>query len=327
MNSDKIHIYPSLGKGFSMERYLNGVCQGCVDNKFEFQIIKPSRNGFLGKYIIYPLLVWKNRQRPGKHLIISERYSYLLFFLKRDKIIVCHDLHTLSPQARTPLIHRLLYEFFLNSMTRADKLVCVSDQTKNDLLQYSSKFRDSNKLEVIHNGIEEFWVSDQNLLEESSTWVDIFNSKKVLLSVGTDAWYKNNRWSLELLKKLDSEFHLLRIGEFSTENERYIERSGLGARITKVSNVSDQHLKMAYQRACYFLFPSVSEGFGWPSLEAALCGCSVITNRLKVTYEIFPNDEGLIFLEEAEDCIASNVKRVATPRYTLWVDQVKILIA
>jgi len=309
-----------------MERYLKGVLQGCIENNYEVQIVKPIGKGFIAKYVKYPFLAWRTRNKPGRHLIISERYSYLLFFLKKSRIVICHDLHTLYPEAETSRMHRVLYKFFLNAMSRADKLVCVSLYTKNDLLQYCPQFSNSNKLGVIHNGIEEFWISDRVNSSEAADWFPLFDKKKVLLSVGTDAWYKNNLWSLKLLKTLDSEFHLLRVGDFNSKNEEFIKKTGLENRITQVSDLSDEHLKWAYENAEYLLFPSISEGFGWPSLEAVLCGCAIVVKGLGVTSEIFPDKHELILLEEAKDCIESSERRVPTPKYHTWTKQVRLLL-
>ena len=41
--------------------------------------------------------------------------------------------------------------------------------------------------------------------------------------------------------------------------------------------VEDDILVSAYQGACFLIFPSLMEGFGWPVVEAMASGCPVIT--------------------------------------------------
>ena len=45
-----------------------------------------------------------------------------------------------------------------------------------------------------------------------------------------------------------------------------------------IGRVSDSELKTLYQNARFFLFPSLTEGFGFPVLEAMSCGCPVIAS-------------------------------------------------
>lgn len=47
-------------------------------------------------------------------------------------------------------------------------------------------------------------------------------------------------------------------------------------RIIRLGRVSDGELKALYQNALMFLFPSLTEGFGFPALEAMACGCPVV---------------------------------------------------
>lgn len=47
-------------------------------------------------------------------------------------------------------------------------------------------------------------------------------------------------------------------------------------RIIRLGRVSDGELKALYQNAMMFLFPSLTEGFGFPALEAMACGCPVV---------------------------------------------------
>lgn len=322
---DKVYIYPSLGGSFSMNRYFDGLVSGLQANDISFEVVRPNRSGLKAKYIDYPLFTWKRRKRKGKHIIISERYAYLVPFMHKDSIVICHDLHTLYPQANTPKIHQRLYRFFLNKMFRAKKVVCVSNHTKNDLLKFVPKFSRHQNVKVVHNGIEQFWV-DQARVESSNTGlIELFQSKQILLSVGTDAWYKNNQWSLKLMADLPDEFHLLRIGTFNQSNEGLIQDLAISHRITRVENLSDLDLKYCYQHAKALLFPSNSEGFGWPALEAALSGCMVISDGAGATRELsIPNS---IRLKEASKALSSNWEGKGDLSYSFWFKQVVNLLS
>lgn len=55
-----------------------------------------------------------------------------------------------------------------------------------------------------------------------------------------------------------------------------LHKTGLESRVNIVSGISDSDLARLYARSAALLFPSVSEGFGLPPLEAAACGTPVV---------------------------------------------------
>lgn len=311
-----------------MNRYLNGVISGLKHHNIPYEIVQPKGSGFKSKYIDYPINAWRRRKQEGRHLVISERYAYLLPFMSDNSIVVCHDLHTLYKESKTRRVHRLLYHFFLKRMLVAKKVVCVSEHTKRDLLHFMPIFNNHGQVEVIHNGIEDFWVSRDKETQDNSALVSLFRKNKVLLSVGTDTWYKNNQWALRLLSELPSEFHLFRVGNFNPTNRRLIKELNLDERITEVQDISDKELKFSYQNSTAFLFPSITEGFGWPALEAALSGCPIISDGKGGTQEIFKETDGLIPLNRVKEFLLNEEReKNSVPRATLWQDQVLNLLA
>ena len=47
-------------------------------------------------------------------------------------------------------------------------------------------------------------------------------------------------------------------------------------RVVEVVKPTDGELEALYNRATCLLFPSKFEGFGWPAVEAQVCGCPVL---------------------------------------------------
>lgn len=310
-----------------MTRYLNGVISGLEANGISYQVVQPKTNGVKAKYVDYPLLTWRERKRGGTHLVISERYAYLIPFMGKKSVVVCHDLHTLYDQAKTPRIHRIVYRFFLACMKKANKVVCVSEHTRSDLKKFVPGFNDHHNLQVVHNGVEGFWIDGKSERIENPGLNELFEQKKILLSVGTDAWYKNNQWSLRFLSKLSDEHHLLRIGDFNSSNVQLIEELNLESRITRIQSISDATLKYCYENARALLFPSLTEGYGWPALEAALCGCRVVSDGNGAIKEIFANGQGLVNQEKASRSLEELGSQKHNLYYRLWDAQVLELLA
>lgn len=308
-----------------MTRYLNGVISGLEANGISYQVVQPKANGVKAKYVDYPFLTWKRRKNGETHLVISERYAYLVPFMGEKSVVVCHDLHTLYEQAKTPRIHRIVYQFFLACMKKANKVVCVSEHTRSDLKKFVPAFNDHHDLQVVHNGVERFWTDTKTERIENPRLTELFKQKRILLSVGTDAWYKNNQWSLRFLSELSDEYHLLRIGDFNSSNIQLIEELTLESRITCIQSISDTTLKYCYQNASALLFPSLTEGYGWPALEAALCGCRVISDGNGAIKEIFVN--GLVNQEKASRLLEEPSSQKHTLYYRQWDAQILELLA
>jgi glycosyltransferase involved in cell wall biosynthesis len=62
-------------------------------------------------------------------------------------------------------------------------------------------------------------------------------------------------------------------GEADPVETSAIERLGISDRVVILPRLGERELLLAYHAAHGFIFPSLSEGFGFPLLEALACGC------------------------------------------------------
>jgi glycosyltransferase involved in cell wall biosynthesis len=65
-----------------------------------------------------------------------------------------------------------------------------------------------------------------------------------------------------------------------------LRRLGVAGRVRWMSGVDDAALCRLYNHASAFVYPSLSEGFGIPLLEALACGCPVAASRIPSTEEV-----------------------------------------
>ena len=93
-------------------------------------------------------------------------------------------------------------------------------------------------------------------------------ARPLLLYVGNGKPHKNVELIVEAVQRLEQPAHLLLVGKGL---ERF-RRQAVEVR----SHVEDDELQQLYARASLFLFPSRSEGFGLPPLEAARLGTPVL---------------------------------------------------
>jgi glycosyltransferase involved in cell wall biosynthesis len=64
--------------------------------------------------------------------------------------------------------------------------------------------------------------------------------------------------------------------------------------------VSNAQLAWCYQRADVLWYPSASEGFGYPPLEARMLGCPVLAANGHAVAELAGDDPGVITAEQPQ---------------------------
>lgn len=128
-----------------------------------------------------------------------------------------------------------------------------------------------------------------------------------LFTVGNCLAHKNFHVLLDLLEKLPGQ-RLVIGGKKATPYGDYLEREvaarRLGDRVALPGEVSDADRQWLYENCEAFLFPSLTEGFGFPVLEAMLCGKPVFMSRRTSLPEI-AGDHGYFFDAYDGDALAA----------------------
>ena len=110
-----------------------------------------------------------------------------------------------------------------------------------------------------------------------------------VLTVGNCLAHKNFHVLLDLVERLPGR-RLVIAGKKATPYGdflgREISRRGLEGRAILPGEVSDADRQWLYENCEAFLFPSLTEGFGFPVLEAMQCGCLVFLSRTTCLPEI-----------------------------------------
>jgi len=280
----QINIFPHLSASKSMKRYFDGL-HTALRKEVSCRIINPvdtqKKMTSFKKYVGYLMMAFS--VKSGVNIILSERFSFLLLALRPKKsIVVCHDMVTLM-KPHSPKIYKLWYILLLRFMKRAKYVVCISNNTKKDLLRLAP-FIGDQQVKVIYNGLEKFWFEP---LSFSDKYPSINYS--FFLMVGTDTYNKNFRYVLEALNQLKSEkpsIRIIKVGEINNANRHYIGDNKIDYLIQHELSVSDEYLKYLYHSADALLFPSLIEGFGWPPAEAMACACPVIASRAPSIVEV-----------------------------------------
>lgn len=178
------------------------------------------------------------------------------------------------------------------AIEHADAVVAVSRATREDVLRYTAA--EPNKVMVIHHGVSAEFASDPATeLEVSQFRKRNRISAPYWLFVGRRAFYKNfdtllRGWAMfETNTKRKSSLVVVgHDGRLEKGQIDFLISNRLEERLIVLTDVDDKTLKLAYDGAQAFIFPSLSEGFGIPLLEAMARGTPVIASDIPVFHEV-----------------------------------------
>jgi len=183
------------------------------------------------------------------------------------------------------LIHEKYYKdykldkntsFKQSYLNAADHIICISESTKIDLLNYYKV--DHNKVSVVHLGIDNFIQVDSK--KERSNFI---------LYVGDRRRYKNFEILISAFsnsKNIKNNYTILCVGggNFTPLEKENFAKLKILEKI-KFCNASDSELIEKYKTASLFVSTSLEEGFGLPPLEAMGCNCKVLVSNIPVYKE------------------------------------------
>jgi glycosyltransferase involved in cell wall biosynthesis len=201
-------------------------------------------------------------------------------------VITVHDMiHDLFP-AHTVSAEQSVEEK-RRAVTAADAVICVSENTRKDLLElYGISER---KVSVIHHASE--------LHAGLASGPEPVPSGPYYLYVGSRAGYKNFD---RLLRAFANAFTarpdvtLCVVGSpFNDCEQKQIAELKLAERIEHYGHVRDEQLAKLYRYSIALVYPSLYEGFGIPPLEAMACGTVVIASNCSSIPEVV-GDAGIL---------------------------------
>lgn len=207
-----------------------------------------------------------------------------------------YDLYYLKYETHKPVVitfHDLIHEKFLRSdretllhkrkaLIRADRVIAISSNSKNDLISYYSVPEDKIKV-----------IPLASSLKRCTDGLDQV-SQRYLLFVGNRDRYKNFDFFITsiaslLTSKRDLFLYCAGGGAFTRDERSLLHDLRLEKKVRLFPIVSDEKLEQLYTNALAFLFPSLYEGFGIPLLEAMNCGCPIGSSGTSALPEVAGN--------------------------------------
>jgi len=245
-------------------------------------LVPENKNGIFGNNAIYILLknylsfLWN---KPKGYDVWHCTHQESKYLPNQSKLILTiHDLNFLYKYKG--LKKKLKLNALQRKVNKAHAIVAISQFTANEIKQHLKI--DLKKLHVIYNGV--------SLKSNEPAELPAFlQNQKYLFSIGIINPKKNFHVLLPLLQHKPD----LKLVIAGNDNHAYVnlikEKAltlGVLSQLHFMGTVSDE-LKYTLYKNCYaFVFPSLSEGFGLPVIEAMLLGKPVFLSKLTCLPEI-----------------------------------------
>jgi glycosyltransferase involved in cell wall biosynthesis len=214
----------------------------------------------------------------------------LLYFGKI--VTTTHDttMYHFVRRGSTPLlIYQLkmgLYKFLVWYAHRKSDRIIVPTQTVADEFAELQPFT-AKKLVVTHE------ASEPPLKQVAIKPKQLGANDRFIMYLGTAFPHKNLPRLMEafdILQQVDRELKLVLVGKIEKHYEELIEQikqHRAAKNIMVTGFLPDEEAKWLYEHCQAYVFPSLSEGFGLPALEAMTHGAVVVSSRASCLPEVY----------------------------------------
>ena len=183
-------------------------------------------------------------------------------------------------------VHDLTYHFYRHGLAKAvhlweerrallhsEAVICVSENTKRDLLRFYPWYKEDN-IHVVYNGVgEEFFP----------------------------------------IPSVEKKGFLLYVGNQTVDYKRFDVAQAVarmtGLEMVTASGVTREQLNVLYNEALCLLYPSDYEGFGIPVIEAQKAGCPVIAQNASSIPEVIGSN-GLMVQHDTPQRMAQEMAEI-----------------
>lgn len=290
-----IDVQTTLGQKTGFGFYV----QNLVENlkKYDFQnqyrLFKPkekTRDLSTPQRFIWDQFGFPDQSKKiGLDILHQPCFSAPIFY-QGVTIVTVHDLIAIFYGKDIPFFSRQYFGRWMPfTYKKADHIIAVSEHTKRDLVRILNIH--PSKITVIYlaAGIKIKDIQKEQIRKIKKKYQI---TGQYLLHVGTLNPRKNLEFLVKVFAKIIKQFPKLQLviagkkGWYYEDLFELVKRLSLDNKVLFTDYVSDQDMPYLYAGSEIFVFPSLYEGFGLPTLEAMQSGAPVISSNTSSMPEI-----------------------------------------
>jgi len=216
-------------------------------------------------------------------------------------VLTTHSLEPLRPWKREQLGRGYDASSWIEktAIEMADAVIAVSEETKQDVLQYFNV--DEKKVSVIYNGID---LDEYNVTTESFALdkYGVDKTKPYVLFVGRITRQKGIIHLVNAIKYLHQDIQVVlcagapdteEIGREMKERVEQVQQTRNNV-IWIAEMVSKKEVIQLYSHAAVFCCPSIYEPFGIINIEAMACNTAVVASSVGGIKEVVSSETGIL---------------------------------
>ena len=241
-------------------------------------------------------------------------YSNHPLFLKGVQMVTIHDLkYVLHPEfmgSKGKLKSIYLKNLMRHAAKHCDKLITVSESTRNDLLKVFPHMSGlKERARVVYEAATVSMKTNREMIKRFEL------DKPYFLYLGELRPHKNVGRVIQAFMQFktqvspDADIRLIVAGK--PHKSFVMPADAHREDIIFTGYVKDDDAYTLYSNALAYCLPSLYEGFGLPILEAMKCGCPVITSDFSSTAEV-AGEAGVLVDPLSVDAIADAMSRIYT---------------
>jgi len=214
---------------------------------------------------------------------LSHEIPYQLTNRKTKYVVTIHDLiFTYFKQNFSSIDRRIYFSKIKYSCQKADQIIAISQQTKNDLIDILHV--PDEKVNVLYQSCSPLFYNESSEEKKNLVRLKYNLPENYLLFVGALVGHKNIAKIIEALAYLpeNKRLPLVIVGK-KTKHKEYldsvIKKVKLSEKVKFIEYVDTIDMPSVYQMAKILVWPSLYEGFGIPIIEALFSKLPVITSK------------------------------------------------
>lgn len=295
-------VVPDLGYSCGIWRYSESIMNELLKMGLDVRrkVIKKIEKEILGKKFggLMSLMALSLLTRPDADVVHS---TSIWTVTSNTNVVTVHDLIPL----KHPDIYmnefgvKILYKFYFTLTRRVETMIAPSRAVAKDLEEILDV--DKDRIHVVYEGVD-----FNKFYPDPRPPEGIEKDKINLVMVGEMDPRKKYEIVFEAVSQLDGvvAYHIGSIGAWKARSKELMAyQKKYPDKVKLLGRLSDEDLRRWLSNADFFVFPSLDEGFGLPTLESMACGTNVILTDIPVFREIAGDMAAAYFEPDPESFI------------------------